>query len=162
MFTQEDKQEILTAIGGLREITEANREAIGGLREITEANREAIGSVREITEGNRTAIEANREAIGSVRSDIALVRNDIHDNAEAIALLAEQMEEHRTETRRSFVDVREYVDRRVLDLEVKMGSPTRYTNRQVKRVVEKLHEKRIFNTADVTDVLSMSAFSKEA
>ena len=148
MFTQEDKQEILAAIGSVREIAEGNRtaiegnrEAIGSLREVTEGNREAIVSVREIAEGNRAAIV---------------------DNAEAIALLAEQVEEHRTETRRSFAQVREHVDRRVLDLEVKIGSPTRYASRQVHRVVEKLHEKRIFTADDVTEVLSMSAFSKEA
>src|SRR3989338_6404565 len=163
MLTQTDKQDLLQAIdGSTRAIVEDSKRE---LLQTMDTNTRAIveDSKRELLQTTHAIVEeTKKELLSALQVNVQSLREDIHDNTEAIALLGEQMEEHRTETRRSFAHVREHVDRRVLDLEVKIGSPTRYTNRQVKRVVEKLHEKHVFNAADVTDVLSMSAFSQEA
>ena len=181
MLTQTDKQDLLQAIDGstraivedskreLLQTMDTNTRAIvedskRELLQTMDTNTRAIveDSKRELLQTTQAIVEeTKKELLSALQVNVQSLREDIHDNTEAIALLAEQMEEHRTETRRSFAHVREHVDRRVLDLEVKIGSPTRYTNRQVKRVVEKLHEKHVFNAADVTDVLSMSAFSNE-
>ena len=137
MFTQEDKKELLEAIRD-------NGEAIQG-------NRDAI-------RGNAEAIKVNTKGIWDNKESINVILDAVRDNGEAIGMLAEQLEKHAVATRNSFTHVRDYLDRRILDVEASLMTPLRNEDQKVNRVVDRLQQKQLFTQKDVDDVMSLPVF----